>query len=217
MSPRSASPTPTASPTSTSRGCCASMRRMGRSPRSPSCAPSCSSGWPSSTARTAACSASARSPAPSTGSMAASSACAPPRSTTSRTTPCSSASPYSGWRPPIAARLSPRGLLGVHGHLQGRHRAQRPVGLRRRAVARDERRLKPCGGGGGQASDRTRRITPHDRPRDRPRSRQRRLRRRRPPRASHGRARRRRDRHARRGQLGVAPGERARPRAGVDR
>ncbi len=31
-----------------------------------------------------------------------------------------------------AARLPPRGLLGVHGHLQGRDRAQRPVGRRAR-------------------------------------------------------------------------------------
>ena len=29
-----------------------------------------------------------------------------------------------------AARVPPRGLLGVHGHLQGRGRAQRPVGVR---------------------------------------------------------------------------------------
>ena len=28
-----------------------------------------------------------------------------------------------------AARPPPRGLLGVHGHLQGRGRAQRPVGV----------------------------------------------------------------------------------------
>ena len=42
-----------------------------------------------------------------------------------------------------AARLPPRGLLGVHGHLQGCRRAQRPVGLGRGALARF-----------GQASDR---------------------------------------------------------------
>ena len=34
-----------------------------------------------------------------------------------------------------AAGLPPRGLLGVHGHLQGRRRPQRPVGLGRGAVA----------------------------------------------------------------------------------
>ncbi len=35
-----------------------------------------------------------------------------------------------------ARRLPPRGLLGLHGHLQGRGRAQRPVGRRRRALGR---------------------------------------------------------------------------------
>ena len=33
-----------------------------------------------------------------------------------------------------AGRVPPRGLLGLHGHLQGRGRAQRPVGRRRRPV-----------------------------------------------------------------------------------
>src|SRR6185312_13382685 len=37
-----------------------------------------------------------------------------------------------GGRP--AARLPPRGLLGLHGHVQGRGDAQRPVGERRGAV-----------------------------------------------------------------------------------
>ncbi len=44
-------------------------------------------------------------------------------------------------RRPVA-RLSPRGLLGVHGHLQGRRRAQRPVGFGLGAVAREERGLR---------------------------------------------------------------------------
>ena len=45
-----------------------------------------------------------------------------------------------------AARLPPRGLLGLHGHLQGRGRAQRPLGRRRRA-ALDEHlgRVRPVG------------------------------------------------------------------------
>src|SRR6478752_397916 len=34
-----------------------------------------------------------------------------------------------------AARLPPRGLLGLHGHLQGRRDAQRPLGIGRAAVA----------------------------------------------------------------------------------
>ena len=43
-----------------------------------------------------------------------------------------------------AARLPPRGLLGLHGHLQGRGRAQRPLGRRRGSLARLGR--EPSGG-----------------------------------------------------------------------
>ena len=48
-----------------------------------------------------------------------------------------------------AARLPPRGLLGLHGHLQGRRAAQRPVGAARRLAPleglRTARRRRPLG------------------------------------------------------------------------
>ena len=81
-------------------------------------AASCSSASPSSTATTDACSASARSLAPSTGSTAASSASAPARlrlpGARQRARARALAAPRRGRG---AARLPPRGLLGVHGHL----------------------------------------------------------------------------------------------------
>ena len=56
------------------------------------------------------------------------------RRTWSRTS-CWSASRWSGWPPTERCTpYPPRGLLGVHGHLQGRARAQRALGERSRAL-----------------------------------------------------------------------------------
>ena len=84
--------------------------------------------------------ASSRSRAASTGSTAASSASSPARSTTSTRTACSSASRCERLAADgRAARLPPRGLLGLHGHLQGRGRPQRPLGARARRPGRSGR------------------------------------------------------------------------------
>ena len=86
------------------------------------------------TARTAS-PASARSRAPSTGSTAASSSSS--RAVLDHLEPDQRPGARAAGAPGRrrrAARLPPRGLLGLHGHLQGRRAAQRPLGRRRAAL-----------------------------------------------------------------------------------
>ena len=110
---------------------------------------------------------------------------APPRCATSTTTGCSSAQPVNGSPPTVSCAPTATRASGS---------AWTPTRTPSRSTTCGPQAPRP-----GQASDRPRRITSHDRPRDRPRPRQRRLRCRRPPRPSPGGARRRRDRHARGG------------------
>ena len=97
--------------------------------------PHLSGASPSSTTATGS-TASSRSRGSSTGSTAASSASSPgsldylDEDSVLEREPLDAAR-----RRRAAARLPPRGLLGLHGHLQGRGRAQRPLGGGRGAVA----------------------------------------------------------------------------------
>ena len=59
-----------------------------------------------------------------------------------------------------AARPPPRGLLGLHGHLQGRGRAQRPLGRRRGALATADRGRCAVSSDAGQRRPRLRRLAP---------------------------------------------------------
>ena len=89
-----------------------------------------------SSTRTTGSRASSRSRAASTGSTAASSASSPERSSTSTRRASLEREPLVAPRlRRAAARPPPRGLLGLHGHLQGRGRPRRPLGERRSAVA----------------------------------------------------------------------------------
>ena len=103
-----------------------------------SCGPSCQFGVAELDGGRPGHAASTRSRAPSTGSTAASSSSSPARSARSGRDNVLEREPLErpGRRRP-AARLPPRGLLGLHGHLQGRGAAERPVGARARAPWRD--------------------------------------------------------------------------------
>ena len=124
----SAPPTPTASPTSTSARCSTSTAATAPLATVTVVRPHLQWGV-AELGRRPGRAASSRSRAASTGSTAASSASSRARSTTSDEDSVLEREPLERLAADgPAARLPPRGLLGLHGHLQGRGRPQRPLG-----------------------------------------------------------------------------------------